>query len=231
MLAATATAACTAVRAHVFPPAPPQVPAGRAEAACSPEPVLARRQGGAEPELGGPQNLPRHRLQGTWRWQRQGCAVCDAGALADAAAWEGRPPVAACASACPACHLSACAQAWSGCRGSIPDRRGYTCGLWQLFHTLASRLPDTDNSGAVWLAAVKGFVSNFFQVGPGCTVAGAVLGQRWSSQERRCGTGAPWRPPSRSCPGLHPTAAVHRVRQALYAARKRGGGGGGGAQA
>ncbi|KAI7845151.1 hypothetical protein COHA_001196 [Chlorella ohadii] len=52
---------------------------------------------------------------------------------------------------------------WSSCRGSVADRRGYTCGLWQLLHTLASRLPDTDNSGAVWLAAVKGFVSSYFQ--------------------------------------------------------------------
>ncbi|PRW57447.1 Sulfhydryl oxidase 1 [Chlorella sorokiniana] len=52
---------------------------------------------------------------------------------------------------------------WSGCRGSVADKRGYTCGLWQLFHTLASRLPDSDNSGAVWLAAVKGFVSSYFQ--------------------------------------------------------------------
>lgn len=45
----------------------------------------------------------------------------------------------------------------------MPDRRGYTCGLWQLFHTLASRLPDSENSGAVWLAAVKGFVASYFQ--------------------------------------------------------------------
>ena len=54
-------------------------------------------------------------------------------------------------------------QAWRGCSGSAPDRRGYTCGLWQLFHTLAARLPDTPNSGAVWLAAVKGFVGSYFQ--------------------------------------------------------------------
>lgn len=45
----------------------------------------------------------------------------------------------------------------------MADKRGYTCGLWQLFHTLASRLPDTENSGAVWLAAVKGFVASYFQ--------------------------------------------------------------------
>ncbi|KAL4452309.1 hypothetical protein ABPG75_007971 [Micractinium tetrahymenae] len=52
---------------------------------------------------------------------------------------------------------------WRSCRGTRPDSRGYTCGLWQLLHTLASRLPETENAGAVWLAAVKGFVKNYFQ--------------------------------------------------------------------
>ncbi|KAL4857301.1 Sulfhydryl oxidase 1 [Chlorella vulgaris] len=52
---------------------------------------------------------------------------------------------------------------WHGCAGSTPDNRGYTCGLWELFHTLAARLPDSENSGAVWLAAIKGFVGNYFQ--------------------------------------------------------------------
>lgn len=59
-------------------------------------------------------------------------------------------------------------QEWQSCRGTRPDSRGYTCGLWQLFHTLASRLPETENAGAVWLAAVKGFVKSYFQ----CTVGG-----------------------------------------------------------
>lgn len=58
-------------------------------------------------------------------------------------------------------------QEWQSCRGTLPDSRGYTCGLWQLFHSLASRLPETENAGAVWLAAVKGFVQNYFQ----CTVS------------------------------------------------------------
>lgn len=117
-------------------------------------------------------------------------------------------------------------QDWHSCRGTRPDSRGYTCGLWQLFHVLASRLPEcvgrgghraasgawlvhqprqrpfdrqlplashcyllggckptsyaprsapphpdsvcsTENAGAVWLAAVKGFVMNFFQVWQG----------------------------------------------------------------
>lgn len=56
-----------------------------------------------------------------------------------------------------------CPQEWRTCRGTKPDSRGYTCGLWQLFHTMASRLPDTENAGAVWMAAVKGFVKNYFQ--------------------------------------------------------------------
>lgn len=52
---------------------------------------------------------------------------------------------------------------WHSCRGTRPDSRGYTCGLWQLFHTLAARLSEAENSGAVWLAAIKGFVQNYFQ--------------------------------------------------------------------
>ena len=54
-------------------------------------------------------------------------------------------------------------QAWRSCAAPTPDRRGYTCGLWQLFHSLAARLDDSDNAGAVWLAAVKGFVGSYFQ--------------------------------------------------------------------
>ncbi|EFJ47022.1 hypothetical protein VOLCADRAFT_121037 [Volvox carteri f. nagariensis] len=31
---------------------------------------------------------------------------------------------------------------WVTCRGSKPDSRGYSCGLWQMLHTMALRLPD-----------------------------------------------------------------------------------------
>lgn len=56
-----------------------------------------------------------------------------------------------------------CMQEWSSCKGSKPGTRGYTCALWQLFHSLASRLPEQPASGAVWMATIKGFIKHFFQ--------------------------------------------------------------------
>ena len=53
---------------------------------------------------------------------------------------------------------------WKECKGSIPSGRGYTCGLWQLFHSLSVGVSDEDSrSGARWLIAVRGFVKHFFQ--------------------------------------------------------------------
>jgi hypothetical protein len=28
---------------------------------------------------------------------------------------------------------------WSACEGSVPDARGFTCGLWMMFHATAAR--------------------------------------------------------------------------------------------
>jgi hypothetical protein len=36
---------------------------------------------------------------------------------------------------------------WHGCRGTWPNTRGYTCGLWSLFHSLAANAP-ADSDGA-----------------------------------------------------------------------------------
>lgn len=53
---------------------------------------------------------------------------------------------------------------WSHCKGSYKDSRGYTCGLWMLFHSLSVRMPDTsENAGQEWLNTIKGFVQYFFQ--------------------------------------------------------------------
>jgi thiol oxidase len=55
-------------------------------------------------------------------------------------------------------------QEWTGCKGSLPSSRGYTCALWQLFHTLGARLPESDAlSGARWMTAIRGFAKHFFQ--------------------------------------------------------------------
>lgn len=45
-------------------------------------------------------------------------------------------------------------QPWGSCQGSSPGTRGYTCGLWLLFHTLAAHVTG-DTGGALWMAAVK----------------------------------------------------------------------------
>lgn len=53
-----------------------------------------------------------------------------------------------------------------GCKGSEPKYRGYTCGVWTLFHTLtvnAVGKPDTE--GPKILKAMHGYVKHFF----GCT--------------------------------------------------------------
>ncbi|CAH1647718.1 unnamed protein product [Spodoptera littoralis] len=52
------------------------------------------------------------------------------------------------------------------CKGSQPKFRGYTCGLWTLFHTLtvnAAQKPGTESPKV--LKAMHGYVKNFF----GCT--------------------------------------------------------------
>ena len=53
-------------------------------------------------------------------------------------------------------------QPWRSCKGSVPERRGYTCGLWMLFHSLAARVTGP-TGGALWMAAVRGFMRRFFQ--------------------------------------------------------------------
>jgi hypothetical protein len=50
--------------------------------------------------------------------------------------------------------LSRPLQPWGSCRGSSPATRGYTCGLWLLFHTLAAHVTG-DTGGALWMAAIK----------------------------------------------------------------------------
>ena len=49
---------------------------------------------------------------------------------------------------------------WVICKGSLPDTRGYTCGLWMLFHTLLARAEDSQ--GASVILSINGFISNLF---------------------------------------------------------------------
>ncbi|XP_072931119.1 sulfhydryl oxidase 1-like isoform X2 [Epargyreus clarus] len=53
-----------------------------------------------------------------------------------------------------------------GCRGSQPKYRGYTCGLWTMFHTLTINAADKPGTeGPKVLRAMHGYVKHFF----GCT--------------------------------------------------------------
>lgn len=56
---------------------------------------------------------------------------------------------------------------WNQCAGSTSESRGYTCGLWMLFHSLSVRMPERDGSqsGQEWLDIIRGFVQHFFQCG------------------------------------------------------------------
>ena len=46
-------------------------------------------------------------------------------------------------------------QEWDQCKGSKPGRRGYTCGLWQLLHSLAAESLPAETGGAFWMTAVR----------------------------------------------------------------------------
>lgn len=56
---------------------------------------------------------------------------------------------------------------WVGCRGSTPNVRGYTCGLWELFHylTIQSANDPYASDPLDALRAIYGYVKHFF----GCT--------------------------------------------------------------
>ena len=49
---------------------------------------------------------------------------------------------------------------WAMCKGSYPTTRGYTCGLWQLFHMLTAH---SDDAHAVAdLGTIRTWIENFF---------------------------------------------------------------------
>ena len=46
-------------------------------------------------------------------------------------------------------------QEWQGCKGTTPNSRGYTCGLWAVLHSLAARIADTPGKGREYMDAVR----------------------------------------------------------------------------
>lgn len=51
-------------------------------------------------------------------------------------------------------------QGWHGCRGSWPGKRGYTCGIWTLFHSIAAR--SSDDTAFHDLERIRAIVEHFF---------------------------------------------------------------------
>lgn len=52
-------------------------------------------------------------------------------------------------------------QDWESCKGTWPHTRGYSCGLWTLFHTVVGRTRGKAAGAA--LVAIRGFVAHFFK--------------------------------------------------------------------
>lgn len=55
---------------------------------------------------------------------------------------------------------------YRSCKGSKPYSRGYSCGLWTLFHSLTLSIPNIDqgveNPGKIVLSGIKAFVRSYF---------------------------------------------------------------------
>jgi len=66
------------------------------------------------------------------------------------------------------CGRHAVQSDWVACKGSTPSTRGYSCGLWLLFHALANSNieppsgEDKAMQGAMWMQGVRAFVGTFF---------------------------------------------------------------------
>ena len=108
---------------------------------------------------------------------------------------------------------------WRQCEGSVEGKRGYTCGLWLLFHSLAARsvVPSSqknDYAGATWLATVSRWVEHFFPC-EGLSNS-RFTSSRWST--RRTASGL-WRP----CDGvLWSWRAHNEVNKRLAEQERRG---------
>lgn len=52
---------------------------------------------------------------------------------------------------------------WNYCRGSSPQYRGYTCGLWTVFHCLSVGATQHSFTASIdTLLAIRGYVEHFF---------------------------------------------------------------------
>lgn len=49
---------------------------------------------------------------------------------------------------------------WKSCAGSVPDSRGFTCGLWQIMHALTVGIKEREVQ--IWLSGIRAFQKYFF---------------------------------------------------------------------
>ncbi|KAK9839872.1 hypothetical protein WJX81_007676 [Elliptochloris bilobata] len=54
-------------------------------------------------------------------------------------------------------------EVYGSCKGSREGKRGYTCGLWLLLHSLAAHVEPEASGGAFFMASLRGFIEHFFQ--------------------------------------------------------------------
>ncbi|GAX79304.1 hypothetical protein CEUSTIGMA_g6745.t1 [Chlamydomonas eustigma] len=54
---------------------------------------------------------------------------------------------------------------WSSCTGSSEEYRGFTCGLWVMFHTCVERIPPDDplSGDKIFMEGLRAFNTHFFQ--------------------------------------------------------------------
>ncbi len=123
---------------------------------------------------------------------------------------------------------------WQSCAASVPEKRGFTCGLWQLLHALSVGIEDQQTD--LWMQGVRAFARHFF----GCAECAKhflltldreearrvqsrrelimwlwsihnLVNKRLGREERENGMGDPefpkvqW-PPVRLCPQCHSTS-------------------------
>lgn len=60
----------------------------------------------------------------------------------------------------PGSDISIASVEWKSCRGSNPNLRGYTCGLWMLFHAVLSNSPPGTALSA--LQTIRDYIVNYF---------------------------------------------------------------------
>ena len=61
-------------------------------------------------------------------------------------------------------YLKSSEERYVACRGSKEGTRGFTCGLWLLFHTMSVALPEwkSDDAGLLFMEGLKAFAQHFF---------------------------------------------------------------------